>query len=262
MSPAFPGFASNRKSFAIFTRCAVLLLANLLAIPGSAQTKLPPNVPSADFFVAPDGKDSWSGTLSSPNSQKTDGPFASIARAQIAVRNLIQHHPNRTIVVMIRQGVYYLPLSPTNPGTLNFTTADSGTSQMPVVWENYPNEVPIVSAGEAITKGTEQINRDGFRLTWTNTSGNLWQVQLPANTQPFEHLFYKKNGRGRRLRSRLQSGSGVGYYVNNGACYATVTGQTVALANCNLGTFLRVAAEVPPGNTGCPSVKSGTQSNG
>ena len=39
---------------------------------------------------------------------------------------------------MVREGTYYLPLSPTNPGTLNFTSSDSGTAAVPVTWENYP----------------------------------------------------------------------------------------------------------------------------
>jgi hypothetical protein len=176
------------------------------------------------------------------------------------VQRLIQSHANRPIIVMMREGVYYLALSPTSPGALNFTPSDSGTSQMPVIWENYPGEVPIVSGAESIRKGKQQVNRDGLGLTWTNPSGNLWQVQLPANTQPFENLFYKRKGRDRRLRSRLQSARGLGYYMNNGACYSTATGQAVALASCNLGTYLRVAAEVPPGNSGCPSVSDGTQS--
>jgi hypothetical protein len=42
----------------------------------------------ADFYVAPDGDDSWSGTIPVPNRQKTDGPFATIGRAQVAVRQL------------------------------------------------------------------------------------------------------------------------------------------------------------------------------
>ena len=159
------------------------------------------------------------------------------------MRKLIQTHPSRPIVVMIRQGVYFLPLSPTGPGMLNFGTADSGTSQMPIVWQNYPGETPTVSGGEAI---------EG----WTNVSGNLWQVQLPA-VQPFEYFFYAD---GRRLRSRLQSTSGMGYYMNNGACYSTATDQTVTADNCNIGTFLKVAAEVPPGHTGCPSITDSGQS--
>ena len=43
---------------------------------------------SADFYVAPNGNDQWSGTLAEPNSTNTDGPFASISRAQEAVRLL------------------------------------------------------------------------------------------------------------------------------------------------------------------------------
>ncbi len=257
--------ASNRKIFAIFLECVVLVLISLCAVAEpveatdsdgytrAAAQKQPPSNPKADFFVAVKGNDSWSGTLPAPNSSHNDGPFASIARAQIAVQKLIQAHPNRPIIVMIRGGAYFLPLSPTNPGTLNFTSSDSGTSQMPIIWENYPGEIPIVSGGETIGAG-------GLGLKWTQVSGNLWQVMLPASTQPFESLFYKRKSRERRLRSRLQSAAGVGYYMNNGACYSTVTGQTVSLANCNLGTFLRIAASVPPGNTGCPSVSDGTQS--
>jgi hypothetical protein len=267
MSP-FLLVATNRKIFVIIA----VVLIGVCSIPGEAraidntsrngyasQNQNPGN-PSADFFVAIDGNDAWSGSLATPNGQRTDGPFASVARAQIAVRALIQTHPDRPIIVMIRGGAYYLPLSPTNPGTLNFTSSDSGTSQTPVIWENYPGELPNISGGEAISRGREQINFHGLGLTWTQVSGNLWQVKLPANTQPFEYLFYKHRSRERRMRSRLQSAAGTGYYMNNGACYSTVTGQTVAIAECNLGSFLRIAAVVPPGNTGCPSVSDGTQS--
>ncbi len=258
--------APNRWVPSFFFECIVLLSIGLFATqcvarvastgdPATGHTmgaaKQRGNNPSANFFVAADGKDSWSGTLPAPNSQHIDGPFASIARAQIAVQNLLQHNATQPITVMIRQGNYSLPLSPTNPGTLNFTSSDSGTSQAPVTWENYPGEIPIVSGGEQIS---------ALGLTWSNVSGNLWQVQLPANTQPFESLFYKSAHRARRLRSRLQSADGVGYYVNNGACYSTATGQTVDLATCNLGSFLRIAATVPPGNTGCPSVSYEGQS--
>jgi hypothetical protein len=257
--------ASNRKiliAFFEFVVLAVILFTNqsVAQVPSTANQatghtlrtlKQAPNNPTADFFVAPGGNDSWSGTLPAPNSRHTDGPFASIARAQIAVRNLIHNHPNRPIIAMIRQGNYSLPLSPTNPGTLSFTTSDSGTSQTPVIWENYPGEVPMVSGGEPIS---------ALGLTWTNPAGNLWQVRLPANTQSFEYLFYNRTRRDRRLRSRLQSPSGTGYYMNKGSCYSTFTGQTVDTSNCNLGTFLRVAATVPPRNTGCPSVRYEGQS--
>ena len=197
--------------------------------------------PRADFFVAPNGNDSWSGRLAAPNSAKSDGPFASLAKAQSAVRELVKSHPGKTVNVMLREGTYYLPLSPTSPGTLHFTAGDSGAPNAQVTWENFPGETPVVSGGEPIGGG-------GLGLQWKHVSGSLWQVQLPANTQPFEYLFY--NGE-RRLRSRIQSAAGVGYYMKGGACMSTQTKEAVDISNCNLGTFLRVAAEVPPGNTGC-----------
>jgi hypothetical protein len=200
----------------------------------------------ATFYVATDGNDSWSGTLPAPNSNNTNGPFASLARAQEAVEALLQNQYNQAITVMVRNGTYYLALSPTNPGTLNFTSADSGTPEAPVTWENYPSEVPIVSGGVPVTK-------------WKHVSGALWKASIPTSVQPFEYLYY--NGQ-RRFRSRLQSSDGVGYYMHGGACISTQSGQTVSMSLCNLGTFLRIAATVPPtgANANCPSVSNGNQS--
>jgi hypothetical protein len=217
-----------------------LLLCSLL----SAQN------PTADFFVSPKGKDTWSGKLAAPNSAATDGPFASISRAQAALRELRKANPNQPRSVMLRGGTYYLPLSPTDPGTLKLTAFDSGTNAFPITWQNYPGETPIISGGVPVGK-------DGLRLTWKQPanakSASLWQVQLPASTQPFEYLFYNSE---RRLRSRIQSASGAGYYMRGSSCYSTVTKQTVDKSLCNLGTFLRIAAEIPATgeNADCPAV--------
>lgn len=218
------------------------------------------SAPAASFYIAPNGKDSWSGKLAAPNAAATDGPFASLAKAQIAVQELINSHPKGPVVVMLREGSYYLPLSPTNPGTLKFTARDSGTAQANVIWENYPGETPIVSGGESIGKG-------GLNLTWTHSSGNLWTVQLPASTQPFEYLFY--NGQ-RRLRARIQSSSAksVGYYFKDGSCYSTSMpgpSQKVNSSLCNLGTYLRMPEEISPDSpegSGCPSItnRNGSES--
>ena len=36
----------------------------------------------ADFFIAPNGNDHWFGKLPMPNAGGTDGPFATLSRAQ------------------------------------------------------------------------------------------------------------------------------------------------------------------------------------
>ncbi len=144
----------------------------------------------ADFYVATDGKDTWSGTLAAPNSNNTDGPFATITRAQTAVQGILQNPKGRTktIQVLVRAGTYYLTQS------LNFTSADSGTPSLQVNWASYPNESPVISGGLRITN-------------WTHGAGNQWTTTLPSSTQYFEQMYY--NGQ-RRLRPRL--GSYIGNY--------------------------------------------------
>src|SRR5579872_4413408 len=108
------------------------LLAFCLSATGVGQVK-----PTADFYVATNGNDAWTGKLAAPNPARTDGPFASVARAQQAVRGLRGSKP---LTVMLRGGTYYLPLSPTSPGTLRFDATDSGAPQSPIAWANYPGE--------------------------------------------------------------------------------------------------------------------------
>src|SRR5579864_732354 len=157
---------------------------------------------NADFYVTIIGNDNWSGTLDCPNAAGTDGPFASISRAQQAVRGILSNPAGRTnpIVVMLREGTYF------QSRPLSFTSADSGTSTLQVIWQNYAGESPVVSGGMAVPS------------SWSNVSGNQWQIQLPASTQNFEQLFY--NGE-RRLRPRLGTSAGN-----------------------NLGAYYRVAAPV------------------
>ncbi len=152
----------------------------------------------ADFYVATDGNDAWSGTLPAPNSGGTDGPFATIAKAQTAVQAILRNPQGRTqtILVQIRQGTYFVAQP------LSFTTADSGTSQLQVNWENYPPEIPVISGGVQLGGGSG--------LSWQNVSGNQWRVSLPTSTQYFEQLFYNQQ---RRLRPRLGGYLGNSYRV-------------------------------------------------
>jgi hypothetical protein len=231
----------------------------------SALTVYPVNT----FFVATNGNDTWMGDLSAPNANNTDGPFASPAQARLAVENAAKGNP---IAVLLRAGTYYLPLSPTNPGTLVFNgSADSGTSSAAqATWQNYPGETPVISGG--VPANADPVSGVGLHLTWTHGSGNLWQAQLPANVQTgvplqdFEYLIY--NGQ-RRLRARVQDSSypSVGYYMSGpGTCVATPqspAGQPApTLTSCNLGTFLRVAATIPYNSNGSTCTLANSASDG
>ncbi len=152
----------------------------------------------ADFYIATDGNDAWSGTLAAPNSGNTDGPFATVGRAQTAVQGILKNPQGRTqtIVVQIRQGMYFV----SQP--LSFSSADSGTAQLQVSWENYRSETPTISGGMELGSGSG--------LSWKNINGNQWQVSLPTSTQYFEQLFYNEQ---RRLRPRLGGALGTYYRV-------------------------------------------------
>jgi len=58
-----------------------LSLSIVAAVVGSARA-------DTMVYVSTLGNDAWSGTLASPNEGKTEGPFASVARARDAIRQM------------------------------------------------------------------------------------------------------------------------------------------------------------------------------
>ena len=98
---------------------------------------------AADFFVAPDGNDAWSGRAADASADKTDGPFATIQRAQRAVRELKQQQPDRQqpIIVEVRGGTYWLA------EPVQFGPEDSGSEKSPVVYQAHGDERPVLSGG-------------------------------------------------------------------------------------------------------------------
>lgn len=145
------------------------------------------------FFVASTGDDLWSGTLSEPNREATDGPFATIERARDAVRELKEESSlNFPVLIMVREGTYYFK----RPFVLK--PQDSGTEEQPIVYAAFPGEAPVLSGGKRI---------EG----WTPTSGDLWQTEVPeakSGKWLFRQLFV--NGH-RRTRARLPLNGG--YYT-------------------------------------------------
>ena len=127
-----------------FSAVVLIVLLALAAAPFNALAAAPA---PADFYVAPNGNDAWSGKRPAPAAGNSDGPFATLERARQAVRQwkAAQPAPGKPITVLIRGGVYYLP------GTLAFTPEDSGASEAaPVVYAAYPGETPLLSGGRPL----------------------------------------------------------------------------------------------------------------
>ncbi|MCE5240353.1 right-handed parallel beta-helix repeat-containing protein [bacterium] len=141
----------------------------LLVWPASAAT----------LYVAPNGNDAWSGKLSAPNKQKTDGPLASLQGARDAVRKLRAAGPlTAPVQVIIAGGTYALG----EPLVLG--PQDGG-----VTYEAAPGARPVFSGGRKITG-------------WKPGPGGLWTAHVPdvaAGKWTFEQLWV--NGR-RATRAR------------------------------------------------------------
>jgi hypothetical protein len=242
--------------------------------------------PANTFFVATNGNDAWSGSLSAPNSptNPTDGPVASPAEAQLKVRAANQADSQQNpITVFLRGGNYYLAESPTSPGTLTFNNQyDSGTASAGITWQAYPGDsAPVISGGVPANTDPNGWPGVGLNLNWQLKSGtnfNDWyQATLPTTLpisgsalQDFEYFFY--NGE-RRLRSRIHdtASPSVGFYMSGTGTCSAIAGWpagefATTLASCNLGSFLRVEGTISPtdtlgsnnGNT-CPVSQNGSE---
>ena len=138
----------------------------------------------ADFHVATDGNDAWSGRLPAPDAGRTDGPKASLGGARDAVRALKGRAAlTRPVRVLVADGTYPL----TEP--VLFTPEDSGTEKCPVTYESAPGAKPVFTGGRVIT---------GFK----RAEDGVWKAHIPevrAGKWYFEQLFV--NGR-RAVRAR------------------------------------------------------------
>jgi len=145
----------------------------------------------AVFYVANDGRDDrgangWSGTLPEPNPAGTDGPFATLARARDAVRELKASAGGRVpfpVRVVVRGGKYFLE------EPLALTAEDSGSQDFPVTYGAYPGEKPVVSGGRRVSG-------------WQPYKGKILQCSVDGaggGQLKFRQLFY--NGKS-QVRAR------------------------------------------------------------
>ena len=135
------------------------------------------NAQSADFYVAPNGSDQWSGTSANPDEVKSEGPFATLQRARDAVRNL-KKTKSEDIVVLIRGGTYQLD------ETVVFGLQDSPKDDATITYAAWPGETPVFSAGKEI-KGWVKAADDVLGLP-EKARG---KVLVAAVTEKFRTLF-------------------------------------------------------------------------
>ena len=136
------------------------------------------------LFLSPTGNDSWSGRLPEANSERNDGPLATLGKARDVVRQMkLAGRLDGPVTVWLRGGRYLL----TEP--VVFGVDDSG----PITYAAFEKEKPIIDGGVSISDWTVDVVGGVTR----------WVADLPdvaAGRWYFRSLFV--NGQ-RRQRARL-----------------------------------------------------------
>ena len=123
---------------------------------------------AVELFVSPSGRDSWPGTKSRP--------FATLKRAQRAVRGRTAGMSSNDIVVNLRSGTYRLR----KPLRLSAAAGDSGENGRAVVYQAYgygtdAQERVVISGGRRVTGWRRAENVHG---AWRANVGDLETRQL------------------------------------------------------------------------------------
>ena len=164
-----------------------IAIALLICAIGSTKAQV-------NLYVSPRGNDANPGT--------TDAPFATIAKARDAVRQ-INGNMTSDIVINLMEGRHKL-LS-----TVELTAQDKGTNGYDIIYKGADNGLTVVSGGVSIT---------GWALH--DAGKNIYKATVPAGTNTRQ--IYVNNQRAIRARSNNAIGwgeSGDGYY-----CPAEVAG--------------------------------------
>ena len=182
-------YASNYTQLIMKNALVLVSTCFLLLFSLTSKSLIESAEVDADFYVATNGNDAWSGTLDGPNKDNTDGPFATLERARNEVRKFKQREKKKDITVLIRGGRYYLK------ETVVFGLEDAATKGHTITYAAYPGEEPIFSSGIKI-EGWEQYKERGWKLYQESTSelpelakARVWVADVPDGLESFRTLY-------------------------------------------------------------------------
>jgi parallel beta-helix repeat protein len=139
------------------------------------------------LYVAPDGKDTWSGKHAKPLKTGRDGPLASLTGARDRIRTLKAKKPlDEPVTVVIKNGTYSIE------APLVLSPQDSGTTLYPISYVAATDTHPVISGGRAITN-------------WRPEADGVWSADVQGvkdGAWYFEQLWV--NGR-RAIRARASN---------------------------------------------------------
>lgn len=194
----------------IHTRMILFTLVLMLSLGVVAMAATP-----VSLYVAPNGRDAWSGKLPRPDSAGGDGPLATLEGARNAVRRLRSHGVKGAVEVKIAGGQYSL----SRP--VVFGPQDGGADGAPVVYKALGAARPVFSGGRRIS---------GFKKQ-TDGSWAAFVPEVAAGKWRFEQLWV--NGR-RAVRARTPN---EGWFHTAGAATQTIDPLTGKQADLSARAF-------------------------
>jgi hypothetical protein len=121
------------------------------------------------IYVAKNGRDTWSGSLNTPNNRQTDGPFASLEAARNKIRSFRSNSELLApVIVNVREGIYYLN------NTFILETQDSGTRNYPITFRAYPGQKIIISGGKKISQTWKKFKDKIMVCTIPDVKNRNW----------------------------------------------------------------------------------------
>ena len=148
------------------------------------------------FYISPNGNDKWTGSLSEPNSENTDGPLATLNAARDKVREYLKDGLSVPMTVWIRGGEFVLD------STLIFGPEDSGTEEFPIYYRAYPNESPVFTGGKKL-KNWNKSNIDPLGIS-EKAKGELWYHEITENRKGKWQITTLYDGKKLLSRSRSE----------------------------------------------------------
>ena len=125
----------------------LIRVVGLAVFWGAAQMS-----PAAEFFVAVEGDDANAGTQVQP--------FATLTRAQLAVRKLLAYGYGENVLISLGSGVYFLDKP------LHFSAADSGRGEQNMTYRGVTKEgrMATISGGRVLSD-------------WNVRADSKWQTE-------------------------------------------------------------------------------------
>ncbi|MEZ5040208.1 MAG: PDZ domain-containing protein [Saprospiraceae bacterium] len=124
------------------------------------------------LYLSPNGNDQNPGTI--------DAPLHSLKKAMELVKAAKQERPESAMVILLREGTYYLQ------ETIEITSLHSGTAKAPLQIKAFPGEKVILSGAKAL------------KLDWEQMEGGIYKASLTGSAA-FDQLYI--NGQ-RQIRAR------------------------------------------------------------